>query len=66
MIEGHPDADLRFVHPDGRELRVGPQGLRPEVARRFGAVVPWLPSWMTDDVAEPVSDAGLARAGPLA
>jgi hypothetical protein len=35
-IEGDPAGELRFVHPDGRELRVGPPGLRPEVAERFG------------------------------
>jgi hypothetical protein len=35
-IEGDPSGELGFVHPDGRELRVGPPGLRPEVAERFG------------------------------
>ena len=34
-IEGDPAGELRFVHPDGRELRVGPPALRPEVAERF-------------------------------
>jgi hypothetical protein len=35
-VEGDPAGELRFVHPDGRELRVGPPGLRAEVAERFG------------------------------
>src|SRR2546423_967127 len=36
-IEGDPGGELRFVHPEGREVQVGPPGLRPEVAERFGA-----------------------------
>ena len=35
-VEGDPAGELRFVRPEGRELRVGPPGLRPEVAERFG------------------------------
>jgi hypothetical protein len=38
-IEGDPGGELRFVHPDGRELEVGPPGLRAEVAERFGVGV---------------------------
>jgi hypothetical protein len=43
-IEGEPGGELRFVHPDGRRLQVGPPGLRPEVARRLEALG-WLLPW---------------------
>ena len=60
-IEGHPGGDLRFVHPDGHRLRVGPAGLRPEVGWRFDAA-PWLPPWIGSTVPGPPGDpAGVAR-----
>jgi hypothetical protein len=35
-LVGAPDAELRFLHPDGRPYRTGPPGLDPAVRRRFG------------------------------
>jgi hypothetical protein len=34
-IEGHPDDELRFVHPGGRALSTRPVPLRTEVRERL-------------------------------